>query len=999
MANERWAQIEHLFHAALERPVTGRTAWLAQQCADDEGLLREVESLLAAHAEPSGVLAVPAADLAADWLGQQAAAKSPPAALAGQQIRHYKILSVLGKGGMGEVYLAADTQLDRRVALKLLPVELTADAERVARFMREAKAASVLNHPNIITIHEIGQAQDERGTLHFLVTEYIAGETLRERLSREQLPLQTTLDIAIQLASALCVAHEAGIIHRDIKPENVMLRKDGIVKVLDFGLAKLTEGHSEAKAEKWQRAGSHSLSTTPGVVMGTAHYMSPEQARGQEVDARSDIFSFGLLLYEMIAGRPPFEGVNAIEVMGAILHQELPTLRPALNEIPAELQTHLTQLVERALRKERAERYATSAELLNDLQSLKQPLAVQLPRVPLFQQEAKATAGHAAVSTKEALAARSTSRLPAFLQRWKQPQQLALALLLAVPLIVGGAAYRWWANSAASNSGTPFVPVPFTGLPGLEYHAAFSPDGKQVAFSWDGGTGGNADIYIKLIGVGKPVQLTRNPAEEGFPAWSPDGRFIAFQRRNQDKQDIFIVPALGGSERPLGTVDTLKLAWSPDGKWLAAGDTQTEAKEKAIVLISVETGEKQPLTHTPAGFSDSAPAFSPDGKQVVFVRASISTADELYLVSSQGGEARQLTTGSRRISGVDWTADGHEIVYASTRAGKLTLWRLPVTGGEPVAVPGVGWDLVWPTLSRQGGMLAFTENYQGNNILRLEVPSVTSGKQPLGAFVPFIATKRGEDSPQISPDGQKIAFISSRSGSSEIWLCDSDGGNPRQLTQMRQAEAGSPRWSPEGQRLVFDARPDLNGDLFIVSAAGGPPQRLTAEPSHDVIPSWSNDGKWIYFCSNRSGNFQIWKMPATGGTAVQMTQQGGLEVFESPDGQTLYYSKWRGVDGLWSVPAAGGTEQPVPDLAKAGYWRAWSVTAGGIFYVAHINTGPPYPLHFFSFANRQTRQVGIIEKTPPWYVGSLTAASNGQWLLYAQPDRLISTLMLVENFR
>lgn len=326
------------------------------------------------------------------------------------------------------------------------------------------------------------------------------------------------------------------------------------------------------------------------------------------------------------------------------------------------------------------------------------------------------------------------------------------------------------------------------------------------------------------------------------------------------------------------------------------------------------------------------------------------------------------------------------------------MWRLPVTGGEPLALPGVGWDMIWPALSRQGGMLAFTENYQGNNILRLELPSQRAGKQTTGMFTPLIATKRGEDSPQVSPDGTKIAFISSRSGSSEIRICDCDGNNLRQLTQMRQGEAGSPRWSPDSQQLVFDARPDLSGDLFVVKATGGPPQRLTTESSHDVIPSWSNDGKWIYFCSNRSGSFPIWKMPATGGPAVQMTQQGGLEAIESPDGKTLYYSKWRGVDGLWAVLSAGGAEHPVPELAEAGYWRAWSVTPDGIYYVAHASSTPPHPLKYLSFATRQTRQVGLVEKTPPWYVSSLTAAPNGEWLLYAQPDRLVSTLMLVENF-
>lgn len=392
MGNERWAQIEQLFHVALECPVNEREDWLARKCEGDESLLQEVKSLLAAHEHPNGILSAPAADLAADWIEQQSAAQSQPVPLIGQQLRHYKILSVLGKGGMGEVYLAEDTNLDRRVALKLLPVGLTTDADRVRRFVREAKAASALNHPNIITIHEIGQVTDERGALHFLVTEYIEGETLRDCLSRERLSLQAVLDIAIQMAGALNVAHEAGIIHRDIKPENVMLRKDGIVKVLDFGLAKLTERRSETERKSdggQEKIGEddHTLplslrpslarspSTMPGTVMGTASYMSPEQARGQKTDARTDIFSLGVMLYEMLAGCPPFNGATSLEVVGAILHEEPAPLARHLPDAP----DFLEHIVTKALCKNREQRYQTSKDLLLDLRKTKDELSLDEP--------------------------------------------------------------------------------------------------------------------------------------------------------------------------------------------------------------------------------------------------------------------------------------------------------------------------------------------------------------------------------------------------------------------------------------------------------------------------------------------------------------------------------------------------------------------------------------------------------------------------------------------
>lgn len=407
MANERWEQIERLFHIALECPVAERDAFLAHACAEDEALRREVKSLLTAHEKPNGFFVAPAADLAADWLERQPAAPLQSATLIGQQLRHYKILSVLGKGGMGEVYLAEDTQLDRHVALKLLPPGLTADADRVRRFVREAKSASALNHPNIITIHEIGATTDERGSLHFLVTEYIAGVTLRERLSRERLPLDAVLDIVVQIAGALSVAHETGIIHRDIKPENVMLRQDGIVKVLDFGLAKLTERRREGETEGAGEDGlavalslrrSFSLSeTNPSAVMGTPRYMSPEQARGQKLDARSDIFSLGVMLYEMLTGCVPFDGATTLEVVEAILHEEPAPLAHHWPDAP----DSLGHIVTKALCKDREQRYQTSNDLLIDLRQAREALALNAKH-------------SSAKGMPEDTAAATTAVLPAF---------------------------------------------------------------------------------------------------------------------------------------------------------------------------------------------------------------------------------------------------------------------------------------------------------------------------------------------------------------------------------------------------------------------------------------------------------------------------------------------------------------------------------------------------------------------------------------------------------
>src|SRR5215468_6329982 len=330
MERDRWEQIERLYHAALERGPDGRDAFLDEACAGDEDLRREVAGLLACDVPSDSFIQSPAIEIAARAMADEplieASIKPMGSLIAGSQIGAYQLLSPLGRGGMGEVHLAFDTRLGRKVALKLLPAEFTTDASRVRRFAQEARAAIALNHPNIITIHEIGEIATENGSLRYIVTEYVEGETLRQRMARasqQRIEAPKAIDIALQIAAALSAAHEAGITHRDIKPENVMARRDGIVKVLDFGLAKLTEPAASAidsQAPTLQRV----TTTESGVVMGTPRYMSPEQTRGEKLDARTDIFSLGVTLYEMVAGRAPFGGTTPSEVIASILRDTPP---------------------------------------------------------------------------------------------------------------------------------------------------------------------------------------------------------------------------------------------------------------------------------------------------------------------------------------------------------------------------------------------------------------------------------------------------------------------------------------------------------------------------------------------------------------------------------------------------------------------------------------------------------------------------------------------------
>jgi eukaryotic-like serine/threonine-protein kinase len=929
--------------------------------------------------------------------------------VASQMISHYRIISKIGAGGMGEIYLAEDTKLDRKVALKLLPEQFTSDESRLRRFVQEAKAASSLNHPNIITIHEIGQSDGA----HFIATELIDGLTLRQQLASGPMRLPAALDVAIQVASALTAAHLAGIIHRDIKPENIMLRRDGYVKVLDFGLAKLSE--APAPSTNTEAPTIARFESEPGTILGTAFYMSPEQARGLKMDSRTDIFSLGVVIYELVTGNAPFAGDTMIDVLAAIIDKEPPPLSRYLPSAPAELQ----RIVAKTLRKDREERYQTVKDLLIDLKSLKQDLELET-RQALSSQTASSGSGNEAqsreakssgdwattaqvVNVTNAAVARTTSSAEIIISEIKRNKLGALLALTALVAVIAAVTFGLYKMAGSDRSETPATPVrtrPFTSFPGSEDQAAFSPDGKQIAFAWSGENGDNQDIYTKLVDVGAPLRLTTNPAPEYNPVWSPDGRFVAFLRQSSESSRVYLIPSLGGPERKLAetfpkpaTFIEHCLDYSQDGKLLAISDKGSQQDPFSIFLLSIETGEKRRLTSPPAGLlGDSSPAFSPDGKFLAFVRAASAGVFDIYLISVAGGEPRRLTFDNTQVKSLAWTSGGREIVFTSWHGGSISnLWRIPAGGGSLERVVGVGQRVFSPAISRQGDSLAYTQSLDDMNIWRLEVPGA-GGRT--GPPTRLISSTQWEVGPAYSPDGKRIVFASDRSGSWEVWVCDSDGSNPVQLTS---SFAGSPRWSPDGRQIAFDARPGDNYDIYVISAEGGSPRRLTTESSEDVVPSWSRDLRWIYFSSNRSGSMQIWKMPAEGGEAVQVTRQGGFEGFESPDGKFLYYAK-RNAPGLWRIPTEGGEETPVLDLHKAGYWRYWAMADKGIYFVTAETPSRPV-IEFFSFATNQVTQIATLEKPiVQWYPG-FAVSPDGRWILCAQLDQSGSDIILLENFR
>jgi len=882
------------------------------------------------------------------------------AEVVGRVISHYRVLEKLGEGGMGEVYKAQDLSLDRFVALKLLRPGKVIDADRKRRFVLEAKAVSALNHPNIVTIHEIAS----RDGLDFIVMEYIPGRTLDQLVPRKGLAAGQALRYAAQIADAMASAHAAGIIHRDLKPSNIIVTHDGRVKVLDFGLAKLVDIERPDERQS-TRTLVHDAASHEGSIVGTTAYMSPEQAQGLKLDARSDIFSFGAVLYEMLSGEPTFQRESTVSTLAAILKEEPKPIDPAL---PKEM----GRILARCLKKDPSRRFQTMADLKVALEELKE----------------ESDSGRLE-QTAEPL--RSVGPLK------------RLVWPAAFVLLFGTAAFWYWKASREPEP-MPSV-VPLTSYVGDERQPSFSPDGNQVAFSWDGEKKDNFDIWVKLIGSPVPLRLTHDPAPDRSPAWSPDGRSIAFLRNSSGGLPaVMVIPAIGGPERKVTETNQgprdfegFKIDWTPDSQWLALSDGGSEADPRGIYLVGVDTGERRRLTSPPAGaFGDLSPAVSPDGRWLAFSRRSGNTTSEIYALElnrdlTPKTAPKKLTQDGRWSLHAVWTADSKGIVFSSGASNVFSLWRIPATDlDKPKPLPfGEGGSE--SAISRHGARLAFTRSAPDVNIWRLEQvhPGVAAGPA-----VPFLASTRLDSNPQYSPDAQRVAFASDRSGHLEIWTADVDGLNAVQVTKLGGANAGTPRWSPDGQRIAFDWNATGHFDVYTIPASGGAPRRITTTPVDNHIPSYSRDGNWIYYSSGTPGHFEVWKAPATGGTAVQVTRSGGHVAMESADGRDLYYTKsssW--VSALWKMPTAGGEGKQVID---AVFRRAFYPVPTGIYFLAPPDDKHAAMLRFLSFANGAIHDVAALSAAPHW---GLSVSPDGRFVLYCQYDQRDGDLMLVENFR
>jgi Tol biopolymer transport system component/DNA-binding winged helix-turn-helix (wHTH) protein len=529
--------------------------------------------------------------------------------------------------------------------------------------------------------------------------------------------------------------------------------------------------------------------------------------------------------------------------------------------------------------------------------------------------------------------------------------------------------------------------APFSGLSGREDMPAFSPDGKQMAFAWNGDAD-NLDIYVKIIGAGEPVRLTSSPNDEGYPTFSPDGRQIAFVRAFSDHSEVILIPALGGAERRIYSLDAAwsSLSFSPDGQTLAVVDPDSTAGRRGIFLVNLQTGERRQLTAPDEFVRDNTPRFSPDGTSLAFLRSFDDLMKEIFIVPAAGGEPRQLTFDKTGIRSLAWSANGERVVFVSFRSStQSNLWQIAASGGEPELISTGGKNITNIAVAPDGKSIAFTEESNDSNIWRI-MPATPAQK--------FIASARADHSQQFSPDGSRIVFVSDRTGNNEIWISDADGKNQRQLTDSN-GSAGSPRFSPDGKFIAFDAQTVKTFDIYVIPSDGGAARRLTDSKTRDTVPSWSADGEWIYFCSNRSGSIQLWRMRAVGGEAVQITRSGAFESFASPDGKTIFFSKGRGTAGLWKVPIEGGEESPIAELTEAGYWRYWTVTKEGIYFISYTSKSP-YQIKFYEFASKKIKEAAIVQKAPLWVFPGLGVSPDGKTILYAQRDQSASSIILAE---
>jgi len=544
------------------------------------------------------------------------------------------------------------------------------------------------------------------------------------------------------------------------------------------------------------------------------------------------------------------------------------------------------------------------------------------------------------------------------------------------------------AREAESSRVSTLVPDPAS-------DPAISPDGKLVAFRRNSYAPGGAGIFVTSSENKSVMQLTQHPGD-CCPAWSPDGKNLAFTRIAADEYAIYIVSAKGGTPRKISHEDPRKkrgeLAWTPDGKFIAfSGDSPRGGSQ--IFLLSVEDSSVHAITEPQGQDRDWGPAFSPDGAQMAFVRGNgAGFPEEVYVMPLAGGAAHQLTNERAAIMGPPtWSQDGASVIFSSTKGGDPALWTIPANGGAAARMEGTGTATWHPVVAKESGHMAAQKILRSSGVYCLPV----NGEPGKNAPAVVTATNGRNEGPQLSPDGRRLVFMSDRSGYMDIWVSNRDGSSVVQLTNLHGS--GTPRWSPDGLWIAFDSTAAGGPSaVWVISSMGGVPRALVKDKFENLVPSWSHDGKWVYFGSTRSGKDQVWKVPAEGGTPVQVTHDGGFAALESVDGATLYFAKSRYDNPeLYQIPVAGGAERPLPGTVRPRSWAAWGPTSRGIFFAPPEGGHGGSSIDFYDFQTRLARQISLLDRSPFW----LSASADGKEVFFNQAERDESSIVLVKYLR
>lgn len=929
---ERWQEIDTVFQAVVGLAPDECAEYLDRVCDRDRLLREKIETMLAADRRGWELVEKSALEAAAVLFSDDQPQLSP-----GQTFSHYEIERLIGKGGMGEVYLAADKLLNRKIALKLLPADYTRDRERLMRFHQEAQAASALNHPNILTIHELREADGQQ----FIATEFVDGETLRQRLKRGPLSQAEAVEIAIEIANALSAAHQAGIVHRDIKPENVMLRPDGYVKVLDFGLAKLTE-HPDTKV---RRGAVDDVSISSGLLFGTVRYMSPEQARGEKVDRRSDIFSLGVVLYEMIAGCSPYKGKTTNDLFAEIRDAEPEPLINASDE--------LQDVVSYALRKRTDERYQTVENLLADLRNVKEKTQLDAklqPSAPNGRPEMVATGNVKFQSTTFTGEHDSRDTAPSIeyfiagVKQHKAAATLAILTFAIAAVAVGFTLYRRVNNHRAV---APFQNVNITRLTssGHAIRPAISPDGNFVFYGKT--EDDKVSLWLREIRTNSEIQIVQSVAGQlGGGPFSRDGNSVYYSMKTDvaPGYDVYQVSVAGGPPKKILAGVTGIVGLSPDGKHLAfVRGYYTFGESTLSIANSDGSGEHTILKRRAPDAVIGTPAWSPDSAWIACITFSTTQPIKRNIIEVNAGDGSEKPISTQwwesigamvwlpqgrglLVIGGDWE-DHDQIWHISEPSGEARRLTNEIGGYSTISVTADGKTLISELTEKQSRI--WTAQVDPTNSYRIDLDHARQLSE---------SRFDGRHGLCFTPGGQ-IVFNSDESGTTGLWIMDPDGKNRHQLTQI----GGQCKVSADGNLIVFTSWSGQSDDahIFRMNIDGGELKQLTFGHIENY-PSLSSDSRSVFYSAHESAMPTISRVSIDGGTPIQITDRQARGPNVSPDGSLIAYGYWsEKKEPRIAIISSGGGEPLKTIGLRSGFLAiSWAPDGKGLSLIYPENNGP-----------------------------------------------------------